>query len=347
MKKQSVLSFLRNLTEAVEKDAEELEEKVRKICKEADEEEVEEAEDDEEEVEVEEAENDILRNQENYSDIDVVKEVFRRIRTDIDELDSGVYELFGDIVVPFDNLNDDGTLDAELDKATDELYDIASDAWFKLTKFFDTHKELMKKLGLNEAEEEEVEVAEDEEEDIELDVEESEDEEEEEEEVEETSKKAKVPTKVKESAKNKKIKAGINEAYKKKTIYEIEDLKDAYDSGLLDPNDEQVKRLGEDIVELLIFSCMDFYDKYAEFTVTDKSNSLLKYLDKCVVIHRNTMNEVYDWLKLNNLDHVTHGKGYNRMFHISDYADWDADEDDRYIVVLANKTDRKNLKDLD
>ena len=92
---------------------------------------------------------------------------------------------------------------------------------------------------------------------------------------------------------------------------------------------------------------MDFYDTHAEFEVTDKSNDLLDYLDKCVVIHKNAMDEVYDWLKLNKLDHVTHGKGYKDYFHISDYADWDADDDDRYIVVLANKTNRKDLKDLD
>lgn len=206
MKKQSVLSFLRNLTEAVEKDAEELEEKVRKICKEADEEEVEveEAEDEEEiEVDVEEAKNDdILQNQEDYPDIEVIKEVFRRVRTDIDELDSSVYGLFGDIIVPFDNLhNDDGTIDDELDNVTNELYDIAYTAWTKLREFFEKHQDLMKKLGLNESKEE-VEEAEDDEEDIELDVEESEDEEE----VEETSKKAKVPTKVKESVKHKKAK---------------------------------------------------------------------------------------------------------------------------------------------
>ena len=192
MKKQSVLSFLRNLTEAVEKDAEELEEKVRKICKEADEEEVDVEEAEEEEVEEAEDDN-ILAHPEkfdNYSDTDIVKEVFRKIRTDIRETDSGVYELFGDIIVPFDNLNDDGTLDPEVDKAIDELYGIAFEAWDKLTKFFDTHKELMKKLGLNEAEEEEVEEAK--------------------EEVEETSKKAKVPTKVKESKALPKRKKKVN-----------------------------------------------------------------------------------------------------------------------------------------
>jgi hypothetical protein len=98
-----------------------------------------------------EDENDILQHQENYPDIDVVKEVFRRVRTDKWEQDSSVYGLFGDIVVPFDNLNDDGTIDAKLDRVTDELYDIAADAWWKLRDFFEKHQDLMGKLGLNES----------------------------------------------------------------------------------------------------------------------------------------------------------------------------------------------------
>lgn len=207
MKKQSVLYFLRNLTEAVEKDAEELEEKVRKICKEADEEEVEveEAEDDDEEVVEADGEGSLIDMESHGIDIDLYGSDINLLAKDmvrasdiitkpsiVTALDTA---LMDNIIEPYEYIKNEGLegLSPELANAIEDLYKIGKNSWDAFTKFNEKYKDLIGSIA--ESEEEEVEEAEDDEEDIELDVEESEDEEE----VEETSKKAKVPTKVKES----------------------------------------------------------------------------------------------------------------------------------------------------
>lgn len=193
MKKQSVLSFLRNLTEAVEKDAEELEEKVRKICKEAD----------EEEVEVEEAEDEKELDENNPNEF---ADIIRYLKKEVNK--GGIIHeaLIEVICYSLDNLDDD-SIDPMQRKYVEFMRKFVEDFYEELKDRIDDGELNYVESGDEEEkptdesdDEEEVEEAEDDEEDIELDVEESEDEEE----VEETSKKAKVPTKVKESVKRKK-----------------------------------------------------------------------------------------------------------------------------------------------